>query len=257
MLRWTSAGGDRRRRPAAARRAAVRRLPRATPSRWSRRPSWRASAFTEAHLRGSRPVGWRAASAIAVEVGRAAAPPASASSTPTTAASTRRPTSGASASSTTPSCASPTALVADVLERPAARRRAARDRRPRPGRGRRPHRRPRPATCWRWSPSSRARAGSAGGTPRRGAADDLAKAATERYEDVAWVVTREQIIDEHWFGPTIAAADGRPPRRRRARRRSPRSASTTRPTPARSSCLPPRLAHAAEVLVPLLAGRHA
>ena len=28
------------------------------------------SAFTEAHLRGSRPVGWRAASSIAVEVGR-------------------------------------------------------------------------------------------------------------------------------------------------------------------------------------------
>ena len=40
---------------------------------------------------------------------------------------------------------------------------------------------------------------------RHGAADELAKAATERYEDVAWVVTREQVIDEHWFGPTIAA----------------------------------------------------
>ena len=40
---------------------------------------------------------------------------------------------------------------------------------------------------------------------RHGAADDLAKAASERYEDVAWVVTRDQVIDEHWFGPTIAA----------------------------------------------------
>ena len=40
---------------------------------------------------------------------------------------------------------------------------------------------------------------------RHGSADDLAKAAFERYEDVAWVVTREQVIDEHWFGPSIAA----------------------------------------------------
>jgi hypothetical protein len=40
---------------------------------------------------------------------------------------------------------------------------------------------------------------------RHGSVDDLAKAATERYEDVAWVVTREQVIDEHWFGPSIAA----------------------------------------------------
>jgi hypothetical protein len=40
---------------------------------------------------------------------------------------------------------------------------------------------------------------------RPGAADDLAKAATERYEDVAWVVDRQQVIDEHWFGPTLAS----------------------------------------------------
>jgi hypothetical protein len=40
---------------------------------------------------------------------------------------------------------------------------------------------------------------------RPGAASDLLKAATERYEDVAWVVDREQVIDEHWFGPTLAA----------------------------------------------------
>ncbi|HEU4841507.1 MAG TPA: alkaline phosphatase family protein [Ilumatobacteraceae bacterium] len=40
---------------------------------------------------------------------------------------------------------------------------------------------------------------------RHGSVDDLAKAAAERYEDVAWVVTREQVIDEHWFGPSIAA----------------------------------------------------
>ena len=40
---------------------------------------------------------------------------------------------------------------------------------------------------------------------RHGAGDELAKAATERYEDVAWIVTRDQVLDEHWFGPTIAA----------------------------------------------------
>ena len=40
---------------------------------------------------------------------------------------------------------------------------------------------------------------------RHGSADDLAKGALERYEDLAWVVTKEQVIDEHWFGPTIAA----------------------------------------------------
>jgi hypothetical protein len=39
---------------------------------------------------------------------------------------------------------------------------------------------------------------------RHGAADELAKAAAERYDDVAWIVTREQVVDEHWFGPTIA-----------------------------------------------------
>ncbi len=38
----------------------------------------------------------------------------------------------------------------------------------------------------------------------RGAADDVAKGAAERYDDVAWVVTREQVIDERWFGPTIS-----------------------------------------------------
>ena len=40
---------------------------------------------------------------------------------------------------------------------------------------------------------------------RHGAAAELTAATAERYEDVAWVVTREQVIDEHWFGPTIAA----------------------------------------------------
>jgi hypothetical protein len=40
---------------------------------------------------------------------------------------------------------------------------------------------------------------------RHGSAAELAKATLERYEDLAWVVTKEQVIDEHWFGPSIAA----------------------------------------------------
>jgi hypothetical protein len=43
---------------------------------------------------------------------------------------------------------------------------------------------------------------------REGAADDAAKAATELYGDIAWVRTREQIIDEGWLGgsPTSTVA---------------------------------------------------
>jgi hypothetical protein len=39
---------------------------------------------------------------------------------------------------------------------------------------------------------------------RRGAAPDLEKAALDEVGDVAWVVTREQMLDDHWFGPTVA-----------------------------------------------------
>ena len=140
VLRWTR---RRRRSPPgapAARAAAVRRrssghaVPvvsrRARADRRSPRPTCAAS----------RPVGWRAASAIAGRDRPPAARAGEPSSTPTTTASTRSPTSAASASSTRPSCASPTVSSADVLERPARRRGAARHRRPRPGRGRRPHR---------------------------------------------------------------------------------------------------------------------
>jgi len=37
-----------------------------------------------------------------------------------------------------------------------------------------------------------------------GAIDDVAQAATDEVGDVAWVVTKEQVIDEGWFGPTVA-----------------------------------------------------
>lgn len=36
-----------------------------------------------------------------------------------------------------------------------------------------------------------------------GAAPDLLAAATEHHRDVAWVVSREQVLDECWFGPKV------------------------------------------------------
>lgn len=38
-----------------------------------------------------------------------------------------------------------------------------------------------------------------------GATDELAAAAAERYGEMAWIVTRQQVIDEHWFGPSLPA----------------------------------------------------
>lgn len=38
---------------------------------------------------------------------------------------------------------------------------------------------------------------------RPGAAADLAAAARASHGDVAWVVTREQVLDEQWFGPVV------------------------------------------------------
>ena len=34
--------------------------------------------------------------------------------------------------------------------------------------------------------------------------DEVCKAAIDAYGDVAWVVTKEQTLDEGWFGPTVA-----------------------------------------------------
>ena len=38
---------------------------------------------------------------------------------------------------------------------------------------------------------------------RRGALAELAAAAEERFADVAWVRSREQLLDERWFGPVV------------------------------------------------------
>ena len=169
---------QRRRRPPAlaTRRATCSRSPpsSATTCRWSRRPSCRASAFTEAHLRGSRPVGWRAVSAIAVEVGRQLR------------AGERFVYAYYGGIDKTAhergfgefydaELRFADRLVADVLDvlPPGAVLLVTAD-----------HGQVTSATtsssptpsCWRWSPSSRARAGSAGGTPAAAPPTTLAKA---------------------------------------------------------------------------------
>ncbi|MEM8618360.1 MAG: alkaline phosphatase family protein [Actinomycetota bacterium] len=40
---------------------------------------------------------------------------------------------------------------------------------------------------------------------RRGAVASLVEAGSDEFGDVAWVVTREQVLDEHWYGPAMAA----------------------------------------------------
>lgn len=37
-----------------------------------------------------------------------------------------------------------------------------------------------------------------------GATEDLAAVAEEKHGDVAWIRTKEQVIDEGWFGPTVS-----------------------------------------------------
>ena len=49
---------------------------------------------------------------------------------------------------------------------------------------------------------------------RPGAADDVAAAATELHGDVAWVRTREQLVDEDWLGRRALGGGGGTPGRR-------------------------------------------
>ena len=39
---------------------------------------------------------------------------------------------------------------------------------------------------------------------KSGAAAELLAAGTEAHGDVAWVVSRQQMLDEHWFGPVVS-----------------------------------------------------
>lgn len=201
VLRWNSAGSDRRRsfpprdvQPFAA--FMGHDVPVISPA------ELQTSAFTEAHLWGSRPVGWRAVSAIAVEVGRQLA-------------------AGERFVYVYYGGIDKTAhergfgdfydaelrfadrLVEDVHEQlpPGAVLLVTADH----GQVDVGDRIIDP------DPDLIAMVGQQSGEGRfrwwhvpRGAADDVAKGAAERYEDVAWVVTREQVIDERWFGPAIS-----------------------------------------------------
>ena len=40
----------------------------------------------------------------------------------------------------------------------------------------------------------------------KGAVDDVARAATEELGHLAWIVTKQQVLDEGWFGPTMTPA---------------------------------------------------
>lgn len=201
VLRWSAGGADRRRSsPPADVQPFPAFLGRAVPV--VSPADLQGTAFTEAHLRGSRPVGWRAASAIAVEVGHEVA------------AGERfvyvyyggidkMAHERGFGDFYDAEARSADRLVADLLEvlppgvallvtadhgqvqigdhiiEPDADLLALVAQQSGEGRFRWWHARP-------------------------GAADDLVKAATERYEDVAWVVDRQQVIDEQWFGSTMA-----------------------------------------------------
>jgi hypothetical protein len=201
VLRWVAAGGDRRRslpprevQPFAAFLGAD--VPVISPAELEH------TAFTEAHLRGSRPVGYRAASAIAVEIGRQLR------------AGERFVYAYYGGVDKTAhergfgdfydaELRAADRIVGDILDAlvPGSTLLVTADHgqvevgdrviAPDPdlldmvalqsGEGR-----------FRWWHAS------------RGAAAELLAGATARYGDVAWVVTREQTVDEGWFGATVA-----------------------------------------------------
>jgi hypothetical protein len=161
------------------------------------------SAFTEAHLRGSRPVGWRAASAIAVEIGHQLRAGerfvyAYYGGVDKTAHERGFGRFYDAELRTTDR------LVADVLTElpPRTSLLVTADHgqvevgdnivvptkellamvAQQSGEGR-----------FRWWHA------------HRGAAAALLDAAHAAYDHLAWVVSREQVLDEHWFGPTVAA----------------------------------------------------
>jgi len=201
VLRWLGAGGDRRRS------LPPRDIQPFTPFLGVEVPvispsELETSAFTEAHLRGSRPVGYRAPSAIAVEVAHQLA------------AGERFVYAYYGSVDKTAhergfgdfyeaELRAADRLVGDVLEvlPPGAALLVTADHGQVEVGDRIIH--PDPALLamvaaqsgegrFRWWHCDRT-------TP-----DELAKAATDVYGDQAWVVTRDQTLEEGWFGPTVA-----------------------------------------------------
>ena len=197
----------------------------------------------------------------AVDAGGRGAPAARAaasrSSTPTTRASTRWPTSTASTSTTTPSWPPPTASWPSCCAVLPAGAVLAGDRRPRPGRLRRPPRharrrraRPRRAPVgrgrFRWLHARPGRAPPTCSTP-----------PPTPTRDVAWVVPVEQVRDEGWFGPRLSRRRRRSAGRRGLVAREPVAFDDPADSgPFRLICRHGSLT-AAEMHVPLLAGDRA
>lgn len=160
------------------------------------------SAFTEAHLRGSRPVGYRASSAIAVEVRRQLAAGErfvyAYYGTIDKTAHERGFGEFYEAELRTAD-----RLVGDVLEAltPGASLVITADH----GQVEVGDRIVEPdpqllAMVTAQSGEGRFRWWHTGRVPP----DEVAKAALDAYGDAAWVVTREQTLDEGWFGPTVS-----------------------------------------------------
>jgi Type I phosphodiesterase / nucleotide pyrophosphatase len=201
VLRWSSASGDRRRAlpPAQVQPFAPflgHAVPVVSPA------DLEGSAFTEAHLRGSRPVGYRAPSAIAVEA-------------------RRQLDAGERFVYAYYGSIDKTAhergfgeyyeaelrmadhIVGGVLEvlPPGAVLLVTADH----GQVEVGDRLLTP------EPSLQAMVAMQSGEGRfrwwhvdRASVDELAKAAIDAYGDVAWIATREQVLDERWFGPSVS-----------------------------------------------------
>jgi hypothetical protein len=201
VLRWNGLSGDRRRaqpprdiQPFAA--FLGHPVPVVSPTELE------GSAFTEAHLRGSRPVGWRTASAIPVEVGRQLR------------AGERLVYAYYGGVDKTAhergfgeyydaELVAADRLVADVLAvlpAGASLLVTADHGQVQVGDNLIAPARELLAMVAQQSGEGRFRWWHA----RSGAKAALLEAATAAYADVAWVVSRDQVLDEHWFGPTLA-----------------------------------------------------
>jgi hypothetical protein len=200
VLRWTAAGADQRRihPPADVQRFPAflgHPVPVVSPNELN------SSAFSEAHLRGSVPVGWRAASSLAVEVGqllRAGESVVYAYYGNVDKIAHERgfgPFYDAELRAAD-------RLVADLLDAlpPGAALLITADHGQVEVGDRIVH--PSPALLslvslqsgegrFRWLHA------------RRGAAHELLAAAAEELGDTGWVRTRQQLIDDGWFGPTV------------------------------------------------------
>ena len=212
------------------------------------------SAFSEAHLRGSQADGL---ACCVVDLGRGRSPArgrANGSCTATTAGSTRSPTSVGSVRTTTPSSRFADQIVADMSPccppaRPcwsppitARSTSAQRDRAIR-----------RPARTVSLPVGRRAVpvAARVRGSDRL----DRGRRRRDEFGHVGFVVTKDQMLDEDWFGPSVTPAIRVAARRRRAGR--VRAGELPRPRrlrPVRTR-LPPRLADVGRGL--RAAARHA